>query len=95
MLERISLLFTALPGLMRLGVLILAIGGMLDLLYHAAPPGWAVQMDGYLGTDGIGAHVVTLIGMVITLLGVFAHRSRGGVAHGEIAASEGRSTIEQ
>ncbi len=95
MFERISVLFIALPGLMRLGVLILAIGGMLDLLYHAAPPGWAVQMDGYLGTDGIGAHVVTLIGMVITLLGVFAHRPHARVTHGEIAASEGGSTIEQ
>jgi hypothetical protein len=95
MFERISVLFIALPGLMRLGVLILAIGGMLDLLYHAAPPGWAVQMDGYLGTDGIGAHVVTLIGMVITLLGVFAHRPRARDTHGEIAASERGSTIEQ
>jgi hypothetical protein len=90
MVERIFVLFIALPGLMRLGVLILAIGGMLDLLYHAAPPGWALQMDGYLGADGVGAHVVTLLGMVVTLLGVFAHRPRTRVAPVEIAASEGR-----
>src|ERR1044071_3894612 len=37
MAQRIFRLFMELPGLMRLGVLILAFGGTLDVLYHAAP----------------------------------------------------------
>jgi hypothetical protein len=90
MVERIFELFTALPALMRLGVIILAIGGLLDLFYHAAPPGWALQMDGYLGTDGMGAHVVTLLGMVVTLLGLFARRPRARAAQVEVTRSEGR-----
>jgi hypothetical protein len=95
MAQRIFILFTELPGLMRLGVLILAIGGALDLLYHAAPPGWAMQLDGYLGSDGVGAHLLTLLGMVVTLLGLFARRASARSAHIEVTPSEGRSAIEQ
>jgi hypothetical protein len=63
MRQWIFIQFTEQPGPMRLGVLILAIGGTLDLLYHAAPPGWTMQLDRYLGADGVGAHLVTLLGM--------------------------------
>jgi hypothetical protein len=45
MTRRIFSLFTELPGLMRLGVLILAAGGALDLLYHAAPHAWASALE--------------------------------------------------
>ena len=95
MAQRIFTLFTELPSLMCLGVLILAIGGALDLLYHTAPPGWAMQLDGYLGTDGVGAHLLTLLGMVVTLLGLFAPRASAPVAHIEVSPSEGRSAIEK
>ena len=95
MAQRIFILFTELPGLMRLDVLILVIGGGLDLLYHAAPPGWAMQLDGYLGSDGVGAHLLTLLGMVVTLLGLFARRASDRVAHIEASSPEGRPAIEQ
>jgi hypothetical protein len=95
MVQRIFILFTELPFLMRLGVVILAIGGALDLLYHAAPPGWSMQLDGYLGTDGVGAHLLTLLGMVVTLLGLFVRRVSTRVAHAEVTPSERRSAIEQ
>ena len=95
MVERIFILFTELPGLMRLGVLILVIGGILDLLYHAAPPGWAIQLDVVLGSDGVVAHLLTLFGMVVTLLGLFARRASAHVAPVEATPSEGRSEIEQ
>ena len=95
MAQRIFSLFTELPSLMRLGVLILVIGGALDLLYHAAPLGWTMQLDGYLGTDGVGAHLLTLLGMVVTLLGLFARRASARVTHVEATPSEGRSAIEK
>ena len=95
MTQRILVLFIELPRVMRLGLLILVIGGTLDLLYHAAPPGWTMQVDRYLGADGVGAHLLTLLGMVVALLGLFAHRRRPGVTHVETTASEGRSAIEQ
>src|SRR3954468_14721130 len=75
MAQRIFMLFTELPGLMRLGVLIFVIGGALDLLYHAAPPGWTIQLDVVLGPDGVIAHLMTLFGMLVTLVGLFAHRA--------------------
>jgi hypothetical protein len=95
MAQRIFILFAELPGLMRLGVLILAVGGTLDVLYHAAPPVWAIQLDVVLGPNGVIAHLMTLFGMVVTLVGLFAHRASARVAHVEASPSEGRSAIEK
>ena len=95
MVQRIFGMYTELPGLMRLGVLILVIGAILDLLYHTAPPGWAMLLDGYLGSDGVGAHLVTFLGMVVTLLGLFARRASARVAQAEVSPSEGGSAIEK
>jgi hypothetical protein len=93
MAERIAVLFLELPGIMRTGILILVIAGALDVCYHAAPPGWTIWMDGYLGKDGAGAHVMTLLGMVVTLLGLFASRPSAPGAGAERNAGERRSSI--
>ena len=95
MVQRILTLFTELPGLMRLGVLILVIGGTLDVLYHAAPPVWAIQLDVVVGPDGVIAHLMTLFGMVVTLLGLFARRASARITQVEASPSEGRSAIEK
>jgi hypothetical protein len=95
MVQRIFILFTELPGLMRVGVLILVIGGALDLLYHVAPPEWAIQLDVVLGPEAVVAHLMTLFGMIVTLVGLFAHRASARVAHVEVSSSEGRSAIEK
>ena len=95
MVQRIFILFAELPGLMRVGVLILVIGGALDVLYHAAPPGWAIQLDVVLGSRAVVAHLMTLFGMVVTLVGLFARRASARVAQAEVSPSEGRSAIEK
>ena len=95
MAQRIFILFTELPGLMRLGVLILAIGGTLDLLYHAAPPVWAMRLDIVVGTEAVIAHVMTLFGMVVTLVGLFARRASARVTQVEVSPSEGSSAFEK
>jgi hypothetical protein len=95
MVQRIFNLFLELPGLMRLGVLIVVVGGALDLLYHAAPPWWAMRLDVVLGADGAGAHLLTLCGMVVTLVGLFAYRASARIAHAKATPAEGRPTIEQ
>ena len=95
MVQRIIILFTELPGLMRLGVLILVIGGALDLLYHTAPPVWAIQLNVVLGPEGVVAHLMTLFGMVVTLVGLFAHRARARVTQAEASPSEGRTAINK
>jgi hypothetical protein len=79
---------------MRLGLLVLILGGGLDLLYHAASLDWALPLDTYLGRDGVGAHLVTFIGMIVTLLGLFAQQLRLHEAREEIIPPEGRATIE-
>src|SRR4051794_4964649 len=95
MVQRIFILFTELPRLMRLGVLLLAIGGTLDVLYHGAPPGWAVQLDVVVGLDGVVAHLLTLFGMVVTLVGLFAHRASARSVPVDVSSPEGRSAIEK
>ena len=95
MVQRIFMLFTELPGLMRLGVVILAIGGTLDLLYHAAPPIWAMQLDVVVGSNGVAAHLMTLFGMVMTLLGLLVHQASARSMQVEASPAEGRSAIEQ
>jgi hypothetical protein len=80
---------------MRLGVLMLAIGGVLDVLYHAAPPIWAMQLDVVLGSNGVAAHLLTLFGMLVTLLGLLGHQASARSVQVEVISSEGRSTIEQ
>jgi hypothetical protein len=95
MAQRIFVLFTELPGLMRLGVLILAIGGTLDVLYHVAPPVWAIQLDVVVGPNGVIAHLMTLFGMVVTLAGLFAHGASARVRQAEASPSEGRSAINK
>ena len=75
MLGRLHTGFAALPGLMRIGLLIVLAGGVLDLFYHTLPPTWAATVDLYLGHNGWPLHVVALLGMVTTLAGIFAGRA--------------------
>jgi hypothetical protein len=95
MTQRIFTLFTELPSLMRLGVLIVVTGGALDLLYHAAPSVWAIQLDLVLGPAGVIAHLMTLFGMLVTLVGLFGRRAGARVAAVEVTQSEGGSVIEE
>jgi hypothetical protein len=53
------------PVLMRLGLAVFGVGGLADLLYHALPP-----QRGLLGAGPFWAHAVTLVGMVLTMLGI-------------------------
>jgi hypothetical protein len=92
MSQRIIFLYLTLPCMMQIGLLLLAIGGTLDLLYHAAPPGWSMDLEGYLGRHGEGAHVLTLVGMVVILLGLPLPRVQ--IADIADQEAERRSSIE-
>jgi hypothetical protein len=52
-----------------------------------------MQLDVVVGSEGVIAHVMTLFGMVVTLLGLFARRASADVAQAELSSSEGRSAI--
>ena len=74
-----------LPWLTRLGLLVLLLGAAGDLTFHALPETAALQP--LLGADGYRAHLVTFVGMLVMLVGVFRQglqtkqsRSRGGVS---------------
>jgi hypothetical protein len=57
-----------LPGLTRLGLLVLLLGAAGDLTFHALPETAALQP--LLGGDGYYAHLVTFAGMLVMLIGV-------------------------
>jgi len=67
----------SLSPLLRLGLLVFLLGACADLAFHllAAPAGGALAA--LLGPDGSRAHLVTLVGMVVVLLGVLER----GVRH--------------
>jgi len=71
MIEALVAEFERLPRLMRLGLIVFIFGGLLEVLYNLAPTGWALFLDDYLRSNGSVAHLVTLAGMVVIMLGVF------------------------
>jgi hypothetical protein len=75
MLERLYAGFTALPGVMRIGLLLVFAGGVLDGCYHTLPLHWAARVDTYIGQSGWPLHLLILIGMATTMVGLFAGRA--------------------
>jgi glucose uptake protein GlcU len=51
----------------RAGLVVLVAGALGDFLYHALPDTFAPLF----GADGFRAHLVTFVGMLIMLVGVF------------------------
>ncbi len=94
MVGRLRTGFATLPGLMRIGLLIVVAGGALDVLYHTLPQQWAATVDLYLGDNGWPLHVVALLGMATTLVGIFAGRSSLPAGRTRHAATERRPAIE-
>jgi hypothetical protein len=64
---RVTQAFLQLPVLVRVGFLIVVAGGVIDFGYHLllSGAGGGVDRVGYAG------HLVTLVGMVVSLVGVF------------------------
>jgi hypothetical protein len=65
-------IFATLSRPMRLGIVVLLFGAGLDLVYHVPAIVGQDTIDGYLGENGFLAHLVTFIGMAVTLFGVVA-----------------------
>jgi hypothetical protein len=95
MLGRLYTGFITLPWLMRIGLLIVMAGGVLDAIYHSLPLQWAMTVDMYLGHNGWPFHLVALIGMATTLVGIFAGRSVLRENHSRRIKSERSHAIER
>ena len=81
--HRLRTLVADLPWLVRIGLVVLAVGALADLAYHASPD----SLQPLLGAEGFRAHLVTFVGMLVMLIGVFRQglarpvRQRGVVAN--------------
>lgn len=62
--HRIAGAFTGLPALIRWGLATVVAGGLMDATYHLAVGGE------HLDEVGLDSHLVTLLGMVVTMGGV-------------------------
>jgi hypothetical protein len=60
-------IFSGLPRLARGGFVLLVAGGLMDTAYHVTTP-----RRGLLEWFGTGGHFVTLLGMLVTMAGVFS-----------------------
>ena len=55
----------SLPPLVRAGFAIVLLGGVIDTTYHLA-----AHRTGVMAWAGLGGHLVTMAGMVVTVVGV-------------------------
>jgi hypothetical protein len=56
-----------------IGLLIVTAGAAGDVLHHTLPGDLAGSLSPLLGSDGGRAHLVTLLGMVLTVIGLGVH----------------------
>jgi hypothetical protein len=66
------------PWLVRAGLLLLSVGFLADLAYHALP----LTLAPLLGAEGFRAHLLTFVGMLVMLVGVI----RQGLAASTVSA---------
>ncbi len=84
MVRRTRTALGSLPGLLRLGLLVLIAGGTMDSVAHAAPLAWTSTLPVSLHAIAHGAHLVTLLGMLLTSVGIVVGRH----AHEHVARPE-------
>jgi hypothetical protein len=94
MLGRLHTVFAGLPALMRIGLLIVLAGGALDILYHVLPAHSTAIVDTYLGQGAWFIHLVALVGMATTMVGIFAARLALATSHIRHAKTERSHAIE-
>ncbi len=75
-IQNLKQLISAAPITIRFGLLVFVFGAALDLLFHAAPASLSSVLMIYLGYEGQNAHLVTLLGMVLILLGILFNKPR-------------------
>jgi hypothetical protein len=56
--------------LVALGLVLVLAGGLADVAFHAAPPALGQELAPLLGADGVRAHLLTLIGMLVACAGL-------------------------
>jgi hypothetical protein len=73
------------PWLVRAGLVLLSVGFVADLAYHAVP----LILAPLLGVEGFRAHLLTFVGMLVMLVGVIRQglaasgaRARSLILHG-------------
>jgi hypothetical protein len=56
--------------LLIVGVALICIGGVGDIVYHSLPVMLSYLVEPLVGAEGLRAHLVTLIGMLVGVAGV-------------------------
>ena len=68
-LERARSQFVSLPLLVHAGLVVVALGGLADLVTHLVGAGAAADLHGHTAPE-LAAHLTAFVGMVVILLGV-------------------------
>jgi hypothetical protein len=56
--------------LVRAGLAVVFVGGAADLAFHLLVPALPPAVSPLLGVDGVHAHLLTFVGMLVTVLGL-------------------------
>jgi hypothetical protein len=82
-MRRYRTAYAHVPRLVQLGIVLLAVGIVVDLLYHALLIPWGLSAQhGHGGGEALG-HLVTLLGMTTIMIGIFhrQYRRRRSAVH--------------
>ena len=59
-----------LTPLVRVGLAIVLVGACADLAFHLLASTWPSALHAVFGADGLRAHLLTLVGMLVAVLGL-------------------------
>lgn len=59
-----------LTPLVQAGLTLVCVGAGADLAFHLLGPVWPSAMHAWFGVDGLRAHLLTLVGMLVAVLGL-------------------------
>ena len=96
-LERTRVAFIGLPIVVRIGLLLMVLGGLGDVVAHLEAAGHAEPLDGHTASE-LSAHLLGFTGMVVILLGVVVdgvRRTRPDRSVGNSTTPTGGSSTPQ
>jgi len=62
--------FRGLTPLVQAGLALVLVGAGADLAFHLLGPVWPSALNALFGGDGLRAHLLTLVGMLVAVLGL-------------------------
>jgi hypothetical protein len=60
----------SLTPLVQVGLALVLVGACADVAFHVLGPLWPAALNAVFGVDGLRAHLLTLVGMLVAVVGL-------------------------